>query len=215
MLTYELLRNHAGVLLCGDYETLRDLHQVIHDVNDRSPIIRDKEGSFLELAYDVRKAYEGQRRALKAPEHYPEIGPRFGVEILWPVILFQSRVLRESMAFIDTRKGAQAQAYALEDVIEHALRADFGGDMGVVLIDQWMHLNTRHPWTEEQFNSRGAIFCSWKKAERKKYLVSLLNSLSPMYPSYYEVWTRNGAVNLISPAEYDAWNGAEWPDPKW
>lgn len=33
------------------------LHEVVHEVNDRSPIVINKEGSFLGLAYDVRKAF--------------------------------------------------------------------------------------------------------------------------------------------------------------
>ena len=127
MLHYERLRNHAGILLVGDYETLKALHEVIHDVNERSPIVRDKEGVFLGLAYDVRKAFERQRRVLEAPEDRPEAGLRFGVEILWPVLLVQTRMLRSSLAFIDTDKWTQAFAYGLEAVIESALKADFGG----------------------------------------------------------------------------------------
>lgn len=90
MLSYQLLKNHAGLMLTGDYQTLKALHQVIRDVNDRSPFIKRKEsGWFLGLAYDIRKAHEGQRAKMPSPKDYPEIGPRFGVEILWPVILGQ------------------------------------------------------------------------------------------------------------------------------
>lgn len=215
MLKYQLLRNHAGILLLGDYETLKDLHENIHDVNERSPLVRNKEGVFLGLAYDIRKAYEGQRKKLKSPEGYPEIGPRFGVEILWPVLLVQSRILRTSMAFIDTDKGAQANAYALEHVIECALKADFGGDFGAVLIEAWMRINPAHPWPEEKLNSRGAFYCSLTKAERKKYVGSVLDSLDPMYPMRYSIWQRNGLKNMVSPEQFDEWDGADWPDPRW
>jgi hypothetical protein len=34
MLSYSLLRNHAGILLIGDYHSLRLLHDTIHDVNE-------------------------------------------------------------------------------------------------------------------------------------------------------------------------------------
>ena len=91
MLSYRLLKNHAGILLIGDYSSLRWLHEVVHDVNERSPIIKDKEGWFLGLAYDVRKAYEKQREILLPPERFDEIGPRYGVQILWPVLLLQDR----------------------------------------------------------------------------------------------------------------------------
>ncbi len=215
MLKYQLLRNHAGILLLGDYETLKDLHQTIHDVNERSPIILNKEGIFLSLAYDIRKAYEGQRKKLAPPEGYPEIGPRFGVEILWPVLLLQSRILRVSMGFIDTDKGAQANAYALEHVIEGALKADFGGDLGASLVDAWMRINPAHPCPEEKLNSRGAFYCSLTKAERKKYIGSVIDSLDSMYPMLYSVWARNGVKNLVAPDQLDKWDTAEWPDPRW
>jgi hypothetical protein len=58
MLSYSLLKNDAGILLVGYHTSLSWLHAVLHEVNDRPPIVIDKEGSFLRLAYDVRKALE-------------------------------------------------------------------------------------------------------------------------------------------------------------
>ena len=215
MLTYTLLKNHAGVLVTGDYQTLKSLHEVIHDVNERSPLVKYKEGSFLGLAYDLRKAFDGKRRSLKAPEGYPEIGPRFGVEVLWPVLLWQSRVLRTSMAFIDTTKHMQAHAYALEAIIEAALRDDFGGDIGANVITEWERIDPNHPHSEAVLSGRGAVFCSWSKAKRKSGIAGLIASFSPMYDALYPLWVSNGLTNLISPEEYARWENAEWPDPKW
>lgn len=214
MLTYSLLRNHAGVLLTGDYNSLKSLHEVVHEVNEQSPLVKDKEGALLGLAYDVRKAYEQQRKVIKPPEGYPEIGPRFGVEILWPVLLVQARMLRTSMGFFDTTKWQQAVAFNLEAVIESALVADFGSQ-SELLQDLWVRINPAHPWPEEKLNSRGAIFCSWTKTERRKRLAGLLESLDPMYPALYQIRVRNGDATLLAPDELDAWAGAEWADPKW
>ena len=121
MLTYALLKNCAGLLLCGDRQTLEALHRVIHSVNENSPVISDKEGSFLGFAYDVRKAIEGQRRIINPPKHEPEIGPSFGVEILWPVALFQSRALRVALAYMPHNSRHQGMAYLVEDLIEQVL----------------------------------------------------------------------------------------------
>lgn len=215
MLTYQLLRNHAGILLCGDYETLQALHAVIHDVNERSPLIRDKEGLFLGLAYDVRKAYEGARKELAPPEGYPKVGPRFGVEILWPVLLLQSRILRTSMAYIDTSKNMQAHAYALESVVEAGLREDFGGDLAASIIEQWERIDPAHPFPEEALDSRGAIFCSWNKTQRRKRIAGLMASFDPMYALSYAMRGRIGATDWVSPEELARWENVEWPDPKW
>jgi len=114
MLSYGLLKNHAGMLLIGDYTSLTWLHHVIHDVNERSPVVRDKEGSFLGLAYDVRKAFERQREVILPPKHCEEIGARYGVQILWPVLLLQQRLLRQSLAFLDHTAKTQAIVYALK-----------------------------------------------------------------------------------------------------
>ncbi|MBB4102942.1 hypothetical protein GGQ66_001497 [Rhizobium borbori] len=37
MLSYGALKNHAGILLIGDYTSLAWLHDLIHDANERSP----------------------------------------------------------------------------------------------------------------------------------------------------------------------------------
>lgn len=214
MLAYSLMKNHAGVLLTGDYCSLRTLHEVVHEVNERSPLVKDKEGALLGLAYEVRKAYEEQRKVIKPPEQYPEIGPRFGVEMLWPVLLVQSRILRSSIAFMDSSKWQQAIAYNLEAVIESAIEADFGAQ-AVVLLERWMRIDPGHPGVADKLDSRGAVFCSWTKAERRKRLAGLLASFDPMYPGFYSIRTRSGDLTLLSPEELDSWAGVEWPDPKW
>ena len=213
MLTCQLLKNHAGIVLVGDYTTLRSLHEVVHEVNEKSPLIKDKEGFFLALAYDVRKAYEAEREIIDPPEHYPEMGIRYGVEILWPVLLLQSRMLRASLAFIDSNKQYQALTYALEYVIEEAIAYEFK-TQATDIIQRWNRIDPAHPWAEEKLNSRGAMFYSWSKGERRKRLSGLLASLDPMYPFIYQHAVANGESGLVSPEDYDAWNDAEWVDPR-
>ncbi|MEH0294797.1 hypothetical protein V6R98_21650 [Agrobacterium sp. CCNWLW71] len=214
MLSHNLLKNHAGILLIGDYTSLTWLHEVVHHVNERSPIVKDKEGSFLGLAYDVRKAYERQREIIQPPKHFEEIGIRYGVQILWPVLMLQHRLLRQSLAFLDHTAKTQAITYALEAVIDDALREDFGTQAGHI-IDLWQRLNPAQPAVFEMIDSRGGIFCSWTKAQRKAGFAQLLSSFDPMYDHFYPMRLKNGEKNLISPREFAAWENAEWPDPRW
>lgn len=214
MLTYDLLKNHAGILLCGDYRTLQTLHDVVHEVNDRSPLIENKEGSFLGLAYDARKAYERQRRVIEPPKHFEEVGVRYGVEILWPVLIVQCRMLRASLGYFDSTKRQQAIAYALESVVEQAIEDDFGAD-GPLIRDYWMRLDPDQPDIEDKLDSRGAQFCVWAKAERKAKFAGLLASFDPMYPTFYPHWVKSGETGLMAPDELDALAGTEWPDPHW
>lgn len=214
MLSYSLLKNHAGILLIGDHTSLTWLHEVIHDVNDRSPLVIDKEGSFLGLAYDVRKAFERQREVIQPPKHFEEVGVRYGVQILWPVLMLQHRMLRLSLAFLSHTAKTQSITYALEAVIEDALREDFSAQAERI-IGLWQRLDPAQPEVFDMINSRGGIFCSWTKAQRKAGFAQLLSSFDPMYDRFYPMRSKNGEKNLISPAEFAAWDNAEWPDPRW
>lgn len=208
MLEYQLLKKHSGILLIGDYVTLRHLHNVVHDVNERSPLIQDKDGDFLGLAYDVRKAYERQREIVQPPVGYEEIGVRFGVEIIWPVLLVQQTMLRASLGYIDHSKRHQAVTFALEAAIEEALREDFGAQ-GETIVDRWLRLAPTQD-TLDRLDSRGAIFCSWSGAERKRRFASLLSTFDPLYPAL-----PNGSQdpNFVSPEELNQWEDVDWPDP--
>jgi len=214
MLQFELLKNHAGMVLIGDYLTLRELHTLVHKVNEDSPMIHDKEGPFLGLAYDIRKAYEQQRRVIDPPEHIPEIGPRFGVEIVWPVLLFQTRLLRRALAWVPHGPGDQALVYALEHTVQTAIEAAFK-DLAPMVVSAWQNLDPVQPEADDQLDARGALFCSWPKARRRRDFANLLESFSPLYAFAYEVEVGRGERLLLDPAEIELWRGAEWPDPKW
>ncbi|MGY4816161.1 DUF6904 family protein [Pseudomonas chlororaphis subsp. piscium] len=214
MFTYSLLKSHAGIVLCGDYTTLARLHEVVHGVNEKSLLLDDKESWFLGLAYDARKAYEQQRQVLQPPTHLPEKGVCYGVEIIWPVILLQCSMLRTSLSTFDSTKLDQAMTYALEYIIHTALEDDFG-PYARAIIENWERIDNRHPYPGQNLDSRGAVFCSWSKKERREGLAGLLASLNPMYPTLFPIWERNGAKHLIAPEKFDELKGTEWVDPRW
>jgi len=214
MLSGQRLHDHAGLLLTGDYESLQWLHQTVHDVNDRSPIVRDKEGAFLGLAYDVRKAYEGQREIIPRPRHQKSLGERYGVRILWPVLLLQQRILRVSLAFLDHSRRHQAITYALESVIEDGLQEDFGNESPAI-IEQWQRLDPTYPDIVDKLDTRCALFCSWSNRDRKRRLAALLASFGPLYALAPAAGTSGRGSVEISPAELERWVGADWPDPRW
>lgn len=103
-------------------------------MNEHSPIVKDKQRSFLGLAYDGRRAYERQRQIIQPPNIFKEIGVRYGVRILWPVLWLQHRLLRRSLAFLGDQAKSQAITYALEAVIDDALRENFGAQAGTLSI---------------------------------------------------------------------------------
>ncbi|MER9484228.1 hypothetical protein NKI74_33900 [Mesorhizobium sp. M0494] len=215
MLSCSLLRNHAGILLT-DYTSLRWLHDTVHAVNERSPLVKDKEkeGLFLNLAYDVRKAYEQQREILQPPENFEEVVIPYGVQIIWPAILLQQKMIRTSLGYFDHSRSDQAVAYALEAILDEALKEDFGPQAGGI-IDQWNRINLAYRDVFEQLYTRAALFSSWTKSQRKRQFADLLASFDPMYTSYYALRVSNGYKNLISPDEFETWADFEWPDPRW
>lgn len=214
MLNCSVLKNNAGVVLTGDYWSLRSLRETVHDINERSPLIADRDGLFIGLAYDVRKAYECQREVIKPPETAPEFGVRYGVKILWPVILLQYQMLRQSLSFVDHGPQHQAITYALQFAIESEISKDFAASQTDIK-QAWNDINLRDPKTFELLYSRAGLYCSWARAERKRGLATLLASFSPNYQEIYSINLKRGKKLLISPSDFIDWENREWPNPRW
>ena len=199
MVSFEVLPNHEGLRLLAHADTLRDMHSIIHDVNERSPLIVDKEGFFLSLAYDVRKAYEGQRRQRAADTYDPAAGVLYGVDILWPTLLVQCRLFRAALGFIDSGKRHQVYAYALEAVVEDGLKADFGS-LNDFIYEKYQTLAVDVPVVQDKISSRIELYYGWKKAERRRRLGNLLESLDPSYSFIYKMRAQSGETDLLTPA---------------
>lgn len=214
MLTYQLLKNNAGFLLIGDYTSLRALHSIIHDINDRSPLIRDRDGQLMNLAYEIRKAYEQSREVLEPPQGYEEMGLRYGTQQLLPVILLQARMMRASLAYFDHSKMHQAMLYALEDVVEKALRDIFKSKADAI-IERWQWINVDVPGVFELLHSRAELFCSWTKSERRNRFLNLLETFDLNYAEQHRYRFESGVQGLPSPGEFALFEDREWPDPNW
>ena len=123
MFEFKMTPHQTGMALWGDYAALERLHRFIHRVVEDSPVIEDKEGFVLGLAYDFRKAFERKRNeGWRAQARDRNRCRTYGVEILRPVLLIQTGMLRHAMGFIATDKLDQAIMYELEHVVETALQ---------------------------------------------------------------------------------------------
>lgn len=211
MLNSEPTRHHAGLRLWGDYPTLERLHAFIHRTVESSLVISEQDGFVLGLAYDVRKAFEGQRQLR---EHTAPNGDHhllYGVEILWPLLLVQVGVLRHTMAFISTTRLDQAIMYELEYVVESALRTTIPAAADAVL-DQLQRIGAE-PCTrlEVLLDSRCRYFLERPPSERLAVLPKLLTTLDAMYPILVEGEALSTA-DFIPPS---AFVDDEWPDFEW
>ena len=213
MLEFKLTRHHAGLVLWGYYAALERAHGLVHRVVEESPVIDDKEGFVLGLAYDLRKAFEGQRS--KAFRSDPD-GSRcriYGVEILWPVILVQVGLLRQAMGFIVTNRLDQSIMFELEHVVETAVRAAEPGRADEIL--EWMGRVGSAPYSHlaAVLDSRCRYFIECPPAKRLSTLPRLMETFDPMYEflAEHRLALRPG---IISPEAF-AGGDREWPDFKW
>ena len=121
MLIAEPTKYGAGVTIYGDYWDLNELHQTIHYLSGSSVLGNHHSDFVLGLAYDIRHAYQRDRKEKTfGYDEYDKVKYR-GVDILWPVILVQSGLLRWSAGFVPTGKKHQANLYQLESSIEESL----------------------------------------------------------------------------------------------
>lgn len=215
MLDYKLLKNHAGIYLTGNYDDMVALRDAVHSINELSPIVHDKEGLMLGLAYDARKAHDGHRVVYPAPSTIPEKGILVGVEILWPVFLLQVRIMRVSLGFMPHDERMQSIVYALESVAKNALQDDFKKSYTDCL-DSWLQIDPAHPYAEETYDNRCAMFTQWSKKERATYMPSLLRSMDLMFQHHYRMFADSNPEMYPAILEPIV-NGLEieWADPQW
>ncbi|CRP81728.1 hypothetical protein ABZR77_25835 [Pseudomonas aeruginosa] len=211
MLEYKLTPHHAGVALWGDFAALDKLHEFIHHVVEESVYIEDKEGFVLGLAYNVRKAFQGQRTQGYRSYSEDDKCRIYGVEVLWPVLLVQVGVLRQAMAFIPTSKLNQALMFELEHVVESALRMAVPVTADEV-IQQIRHVgSTSYLHLDSMLDSRCRYFISLPANQRLKTLPKLMETFNPMYGFLAKSDMRPG---IIPPSAFVE-DGQEWPDFKW
>lgn len=213
MLTYQQLKNNAGLLILGDYLSLKNLHAVLHSVNEMSILVHDKEGCLMDLAYEVRHAMQGERTVQNAREYEPQIGIRYGFNVVWTDLFLCTRLMRDSLAFFDSSKSQQSVVYEIEAVIEDSVREYFKEKSGAIL-EAFSMLSCRHHASEQNLRGRTSVFCGLNKADRKTYLRGILASLDPSYDHSYELFFKN-VKDLLPPEVFKEAEKYECPDPKW
>lgn len=214
MLQYQLLKNNAGLAVFGDYESLRALHELVHRVNDQSILVHDKDGVLVEFAYEVRKAFQGDREVEQSVEAYPEIGPRFGFKVLWPEFLYTVRLLRQAMSGCQSSRSDQALLLALEGLADHGIEGAFGKGAKVIS-HAWDDLNTLSDAEDNDPHPRIALFASWNKTTRSRRFAGLIRSFRRFSAARYETEVAAGVVDAVNPADIELWRDRARPEPNW
>lgn len=206
MFRFDLTPNNAGIVFWGDKASLNELYECIHYIVDESPLIKNKEGFILALAYDIRKAREGQRRTEEYLYDFSETYQLYGVELLWPLVLLQAAMLRISMSYIETDKSKLSVMYAFEFIIESALKQFSPDRFEEVIRSAKNASNSDFDWIEDSIDSRCCYFINQSSENRKEQLNKIMNSLD----SFWAHYTREKQdVKMLSLINNTDW---EWPE---
>lgn len=202
------LAKHAGVDLTMTEPARERLYDLLH----RAATYRDDwvdENLLLLLAYDLRKARD---RLYYLTYEDPDAPPpeKVTVRALWPLLLFQLKMLRTTCGHIPTGPAEIALVDDLEAELFDALKRAYPkANMAEDVIMAWheMGLDPRSALGDELALSRAAWFLDAKTAPRRSGLVHLLESVSDLYAAM------DGQVGDGRPTirELDAWIGT-WPD---
>ena len=213
MLQFKLTPHHAGVTLWGDFEVLDRLHNFIHHVVNQSVHIEDKEGFVLGLAYDLRKAFQGQRSQDYRTHSEDDRCCIYGVEVLWPLLLVQVGVLRQAIAFTPTSKLDQALMFELEYVVESALRMAIPVTADEVIQRMSRIGSAPYMHVDNVLDSRCRYFIELPAKQRLVTIPKLMETFDPMYGFLASV--RSGVKSDIIPPGAFVNCKKKWPDFKW
>lgn len=143
-------KNGTGVQILGDYADLRTLHTTIHKLAERldpeGEHTKGKSELLMALAYDIRKAYSGQRDQEKLTLDGNYEVNYFGFNFLWSDLIITYNVLRYEAGYLVTEPLEQACLYLLEGQLRNAL-VSYDAKYGQYLqeyIGKW--INISHPY---------------------------------------------------------------------
>jgi len=211
-------KHGAGFTLAGDRYDLVDLHETIHYLaSENGPIHAHHDQFVLGLAYDVRHAYQGDRRTEPMADANKTIS-YFAVDMLWPIFLTQLGLLRVAASYLPTQKSHQANLYRLEACAESALSrldANVSHQCGRWL-SEFSALPENYLIDFVSYQSYLYVSSSDTCKGRARSLPSIMNDISPYSPAYqaYEQEAKSVAEKENCRPQ-DLYDHSEWPDFKW
>ncbi len=213
-------KHGAGIIIHGDYYDLVNLHESVCHLTQKTVHGAAIEEFALGLAYEVRKAYEGQREQHQFRRELlgSETDSYFSFQELWPAFLMQLAVLRWLAGFQPTNRNQQADLFRLEACAEQALTAydPFVGNRCL----QWL---TLFPGVTSNYLFQFVGNCCLDYISgrtsgkaRFKRLPDILNMLLQISDEYrdFEEHLERTARSQGSSAEHLVDRG-DWPEFKW
>ncbi|SYE86256.1 Uncharacterised protein [Klebsiella pneumoniae] len=132
--------------------------------------------------------------------------PLYGVELLWPLVLVQSSILRNSMGYIQTDKNQLSVMYAFEYLIESALTESERTTSNDIMLTVKYASDSDFNFIEDNIDSRCCYFISLSPEQRKKQLISIVRSFHSLWGKYAR---EKQDIKMLNEMNNTSW---VWPD---
>jgi hypothetical protein len=217
MLTSVPTKYGSGITIYGDYYDLSALNETIHKIAGQN-FVQENTGEFmLGLAYDARKAYEGQRVKRKLGLGSLDKVNYYGFSVLWPIVLTQAGMIRHFAAYHVTDRKDQACLYLLEDcILTSLLASDVKVGKGCA---EWLIRFRIFPsdylWSFITECTRRYLFDSAEKSRFSTLpqILKMLDWWSPEYKKFAAELNRVAQEKGCSPHELK--EQTAWPRFRW
>ncbi len=211
----------AGIEIFGDYHDLGNLHETIHHLADEGgPLSGGRDEFVLNLAYEVRHAYQGDREVHKfaGDVSHSETTIYYSFRTLWPIFLMQLGLLRWAAGFQPTGREHQANLYRLEACTENALVSfdPFVGRRCVEWLSHFQGLSGKYLLQYIQNCTLQYVTVGKPGKARFKELPEILRMLSPFSQEYraFEEYLQ-GIANEKGCRPEELNDFESWPQFKW
>jgi hypothetical protein len=221
MIYAEATKYGAGIQIYGDYHDFGNLHETIHHLADEGGPLRGGQDEFvLGLAYEVRHAYQGDRKVHKFAGDVTnsESTIYYSFLTLWPIFLMQLGMLRWAAGFQPTDREHQANLYRLEACAEKALISydPFVGRRCVEWLTHFQGLSSKYLLLYIQNCSLQYVTLGKAGKARFKGLPDILRRLSPYSREYRNFEEYLQGIAKEKGCRLEELHDLEpWPEFKW
>lgn len=203
----------TGMELFGHRDDLENLHETLHFLCGESEGELDRNEHALSLAYEIRKAFEGQRE-----QRNSEYGELFGTRLTWPHVIFYTSYFRQLAGYRSTNKEHLSNLARLEHCVESAL-VEYDPKAGLEVISTYPAIGAIPPNFYDDYISDviySFLYDSGSGKMRFRRLPVLIRSLYPMSPEYRQyaaMLEREAKKHGCSPRQLR--DAREWPEIEW
>ncbi len=209
MLTFEPCENNGGFIFWGDYSSLDEVHKFLMDLSENSTQL-DSEGLIPSLAYDLRKAYEGQRESKRETIWEDEI-TIYGVEQVWPTFIAILALCRGSLAYFPSSRLDQSIIYRLEALFVEAVTSAMPKVSENVIKAYEVVSVESESSISELIDSRVPYFLCLTKSEREIQLHQIINSMCKLTVELCKKFKKPICGNRL-PEELEQYSWESVPD---